>query len=168
MVETQTDRDGSQIVLRPNRSASWQSNRRILAAIAGLNLVFASGFLAIGAWMILPFMGLELFLLWVLLRRVFGKLQIQQVIHINEQQLRIESGYFCAEQQWQWPQQHSGILVLEHQHPWAPLEISLCCRAKTVRVGAFLNREDSVELLSALKRLGLRVQQHSRPDTLAM
>ncbi|MEE2653797.1 MAG: DUF2244 domain-containing protein, partial [Pseudomonadota bacterium] len=85
MVETQTNRDGSQIVLRPNRSASWQSNRRILAAIAGLNLVFASGFLAIGAWMILPFMGLELFLLWVLLRRVFGKLQIQQVIHINEQ-----------------------------------------------------------------------------------
>jgi hypothetical protein len=59
-------------------------------------------------------------------------------------------------------------LVLEHHHPWAPLEISLCCRAKTVRVGAFLNREDSVELLAALKRLGLRVQQHSRPDTLAM
>ncbi|MGB1456360.1 DUF2244 domain-containing protein [Spongiibacter marinus] len=168
MVETQTNRDGSQIVLRPNRSASWQSNRRILAAIAGLNLVFASGFLAIGAWMILPFMGLELFLLWVLLRRVFGKLQIQQVIHINEQQLRIESGYFCAEQQCQWPQQHSGILVLEHHHPWAPLEISLCCRAKTVRVGAFLNREDSVELLAALKRLGLRVQQYSRPETLAM
>ena len=168
VVETKTRQSGTQIVLQPNRSASWQSNRRILCTIAGFNLVFASGFLSISAWMILPFIGLELLLLWALLRRVFEKLQIQQVIYVDGESVHIESGYVRAEKYWQWPHRESGILVLEHNHPWAPLEISVCYGGKAVRLGAFLNRDDSLLLLAALKNLGLGIQQHSRPDTLAV
>ncbi len=166
MVNTETLKDYSRIILRPNRSASWQSNRRIITAVAAINLLFASGFLAVGAWLILPFMGLEVLLLWYLLRRVFGKLQIQQIVSFKGQQLQVESGRFCAERRWRWPLSESGILVTEHDHPWTPLEIHLCHRGEMVRLGDFLNKEDSQKLLAALRKHGLALRQCSADGSL--
>lgn len=159
MVDTERCNDGSRIILRPNRSASWQSNRRIITTVATVNLIIASGFLAVGAWLILPFMGLEIFLLWYLLRRVFGRLQIQQIVSVNGDQLRVETGRFCAEHRRCWPRTESSILVTEQQHPWTPLEIHLCHHGETLRLGAFLNKDDCQKLLLALRQLGLPLRQ---------
>ncbi|WP_272990574.1 MULTISPECIES: DUF2244 domain-containing protein [Spongiibacter] len=161
MVSTETLNQVSRIILRPNCSASWESNRRIIFGIGLANLIAASGMLSIGAWLVLPFMGLELFLLWYLLRRVFGKLQIQQVVSIEGNALTVEMGYFCAERRWLWPLADSRVLVTQHDHPWTPLEISLCHHGEAVRLGAFLNKEDCEKLLGILRQQGLMVRQFS-------
>ncbi len=160
MVTIEYQQQRAQIILRPNCSATWQSNRRIIAAVISVNLLFGSGFVAAGAWMVLPFMGLEVLLLWWMLRKVFGQLQLQQIVHLDGQQLRIESGHFFPERRWQWPLQTCSVLVTVCPHPWDPLQISLSHQGEQVALGRFLNKDDSSRLLEALKNLGLPVRQY--------
>ena len=51
---------GDKIIARPNNSLSVEDSVKLLAALAGIALVVALGFLHIGAWLVLPFAGLEI------------------------------------------------------------------------------------------------------------
>jgi uncharacterized membrane protein len=48
---------GDKIIARPNNSLSVDDSVKLLAALAGIALVVALGFLHIGAWLVLPFAG---------------------------------------------------------------------------------------------------------------
>lgn len=50
----------TQITVRPNNSLSPLNGLKLLVALASLALVVAFGFVHIGAWLVLPFAGLEL------------------------------------------------------------------------------------------------------------
>ncbi|MFT7405659.1 DUF2244 domain-containing protein [Zhongshania sp.] len=148
-----SDKDQSaEIILRPNCSASWNQNRRIIVAVMAVNAVFSGGFIAIGAWMVLPFMGIELLVMWLILSRVFQNLQIQQIVNLTSQTLSIDVGHQHREQRWQWPRDGSCVLVSVRSHPWDPLQISLSHCGEQVSIGGFLNKDDSQQLLSELRR----------------
>ena len=51
---------GDKIIARPNNSLSVDDSVKLLAALAVIALVVAFGFLHIGAWLVLPFAGLEI------------------------------------------------------------------------------------------------------------
>jgi len=51
---------GDKIIARPNNSLSIEDSVKLLAALAGIALVVALGFFHIGAWLVLPFAGLEI------------------------------------------------------------------------------------------------------------
>jgi uncharacterized membrane protein len=51
---------GDRIIARPNNSLSVEDSVKLLAALAGIALVVALGFFHIGAWLVLPFAGLEI------------------------------------------------------------------------------------------------------------
>jgi uncharacterized membrane protein len=51
---------GDKIIARPNNSLSVEGSVKLLAALAGIALVVALGFFHVGAWLVLPFAGLEI------------------------------------------------------------------------------------------------------------
>ncbi|MSP99051.1 MAG: DUF2244 domain-containing protein [Methylotenera sp.] len=51
---------GHKIIARPNNSLSPDDSIKLLAAIASVALLIALGFARIGAWLVLPFAGLEI------------------------------------------------------------------------------------------------------------
>ncbi len=51
---------GDKIIARPNNSLSVDDSVKLLAALSGIALVVALGFMHIGAWLVLPFAGLEI------------------------------------------------------------------------------------------------------------
>lgn len=53
------------IATRPNRSLSKRGRRLWLMLIAASVLVVAAGAVAVGAWVILPFAGFEVLLVWL-------------------------------------------------------------------------------------------------------
>ena len=55
-------------VLRPHRSAGLRVARIIAGLVAALLVIVGAGFLLAGAWPVLPFLGLEVVLLYALLR----------------------------------------------------------------------------------------------------
>jgi uncharacterized membrane protein len=52
---------GYKIIARPNNSLSPEGSVKLLVGISSVALVIALGFARIGAWLVLPFAGLEIF-----------------------------------------------------------------------------------------------------------
>lgn len=152
MIDIRDNEHRAEIILRPNCSASWAQNRRLILAVMTINTIFSAGFLAIGAWLVLPFMGLELLMMWLIISRTFKKLQIQQIVSLDPQTLSIDEGHQQCERSWHWPRQSSCVLVTVKAHPWDPLQISLSHCGEHVLIGGFLSKDDSQALLTALRR----------------
>lgn len=62
---------GHKIIAKPNNSLSEQDSLKLLAVLAGIALIVALGFFHIGAWMVLPFAGLEIFAFAYAFHRVY-------------------------------------------------------------------------------------------------
>ena len=160
MVYKQDADKGQVIVAEPNRSASWEANKMVLIAMCCLSAVIAVGFAAIGAWPILPFAGLEMLALGSALYYVCWKLRYRHVITLDAQSVKIQKGHYHPRQQWQFEREQSAISVIPERHPWDGPQISLYSKGEVIRLGEFLNRDDSLKLLALLKKQ-LRVGDHS-------
>lgn len=133
------------IVLRPNQAASWRDNR-IFLMVAGLLLtLIAIGFALMGAWLILPFAGLEVMALTGLLWYVFTARSRQEVVHFSEQEIIVEQGRHRPEQIWRcqrpWCRFH-----LRRRHPWYPRQLKLRCHQREIEIGSFLNDDERSRL----------------------
>ena len=160
MVISTNDNNTQIIVAKPNHSSSWRNNLWILAAVAVPSLGAALAFTFLGAWPILPFAGLELLALGGALYYVNWKLQYRHVITLDDQIVRIDKGHYAPRRSWEFTRAESNLAVTPEQHPWEGPALAVHDREQTVSVGEFLNREDSLQLLSLLK-IALRTNTHS-------
>jgi uncharacterized membrane protein len=142
---------GDVIVAEPNRSASWRTNKIVLILMCCLSGMIALGFAALGAWPVLPFAGLEMLALGSALYYVCWKLRYRHVITVNPQTVRVQKGHYYPRQSWDIPFDEVALSVTQEKHPWDAPGISLFSRGEEISVGEFLNREDSLKLLSLLK-----------------
>lgn len=163
----------SSIIAQPNQSADWQTNKQLLLAMGLLSGLIATGFTLIGAWVILPFAGIEITALGGALYLVCRKLNMRHVLYFSGDQLVIEKGIRCPQRVWQLPRQTTSIIVERQNHPWDPIKINLCCHnehgaIEQISIGDFLNKEDSQLLLDALRRQGLAVRSDSNAGTVRL
>ncbi len=155
------------IVLKPNHSSNWRTNQLVLLAIAVPSLGIAIAFAWFGAWPILPFAGLELTALGCALYYVNWKLQYRHVITLSEDRLRIDKGFYAPRQSWEFEREDSSLAVTPETHPWDGPGMALHDSRESVPIGEFLNREDSLALLTLL-RGEIRVGTHSHRNKLSL
>ena len=139
------------IIVQPNRSANWQTNQLLLLALAVPSLGIATGFALAGAWVILPFAGLELTALGFALYKVSWQLQYRHIITVSSQQVRIEKGFFKPETSWNFSRPETGLTVSRQEHPLDSPRLYLHNRKEQVSIGEFLNQDDSLTLLRLLR-----------------
>lgn len=149
------------IIVQPNRSASWRANQMLIALFAVWGCILATVFLHIGAWPVLPFVGLEIAALAAGLYYVSWKLQQRHVLRLAVDGLVVEKGIYHPRRTWRFPRQGLSVSVEVQSHPWDPLKIFLCSPAEQIAFGEFLNRDDSKKLLSLLRQQGLAVRNYS-------
>ncbi len=140
------------IVAKPNQSATWQTNLWVLLGLAIPSLGIAIGFALMGAWPILPFAGLELMALGGALYYVNWKLQYRHVITVSDDQVRIDKGHYAPRQSWKFKRQGTGLTITPEKHPWDGPQLCLHDCNESVRLGEFLNRDDSLELIALLRQ----------------
>lgn len=162
MVHCERDAHCYWIIAEPNRSASWRVNKLILAVLGGWLLVVASIFTAAGLWLVLPFAGFEFGALGSALYWVSRRLRQRHVVHFSADRIRIEKGTRYPQYSWTLSRQAVALSVDIQNHPEDPLQLSLCTPQERIRVGDFLNLEDSRELLRLLRDSGLSVRNYSR------
>jgi uncharacterized membrane protein len=147
------------IIARPNQSASWDANVLLLLILAIPVLGIAVAFALLGAWVILPFAGLELLALGAALYKVNCRQQYRHVITVSDDSVCIDKGYRTPQEHWQLARHHSGLTVTTQQHPWDGPLLCVHDQHASVTLGEFLNREDSLQLLALLKQ-EIRVRAH--------
>ncbi len=139
------------IIARPNQSASWADNVLLLLALAVPVLTIAVIFALLGAWLILPFAGLELLALGTALYHVTWQQQFRHVITLSEDSICIDKGHYAPQQQWHFSRHSTGLTITVQQHPWDGPQLCVHDRNESVILGEFLNREDSLKLLELLQ-----------------
>ena len=160
MVYQQQRQSEEIIVAEPNRSASWQANKWVLAAMCCLSGVIGIGFALAGAWPILPFAGLEMLALGSALYYVCWKLRYRHVVTLEDETVLIQKGHYHPRQHWRFDRENTSILVITQPHPWDGPRVSLCNQGHQVSLGEFLNKADAEKLLTLLRK-HFRIQGHS-------
>jgi uncharacterized membrane protein len=153
------------IVAKPNHSATWHQNLWLLVALAIPSLGAGVGFALLGAWPILPLAGLELAALGSALYWVNWKLEYRHVIRFTDELITVDKGYFVPKRRWRFSRNESALRVIPESHHWQGPELSVHDRLSETRIGDFLNREETLELLSLLRQ-ELRIGTHSRDSSL--
>lgn len=160
--------DSIEIEMVPNRSASSLQIRLTLLAIGFVCLFIAVVWSFLGAWLILPFAGLEVFLLVWLTRKVFKKSFRKEKILATHTQLIVTSGYAMSIQRWQFEREVARVLLFEMRHPEDPICIHLVDDSQRIELGKYLNFEDKNLLIDELRTLRLPIKKVKLPVKIAL
>ncbi len=153
------------LVLSPNRSLSWRGNIAIWAALALLAMLVAIGMTLIGAWVVLPFAGIELMALAAALYYTAHACQRQEVLIISDHHLRLEKGHRRKQAEWSLPRSYTRLHLRPADHPESPPRLFLVDRDTALALGEFLNRADTETLIEMLERQGIRAERQVRPPS---
>lgn len=146
------------IRLTPNRSASWAHTKYLMMAMVFFVMVIALAWAFVGAWVILPFAGLEVGLLVFIMYRVSKSTYKAELITISKDAVtfvkgRIPLKRFREEHHFSRDDLH--IEVIETENNWHLPDIRLVTTELSVSVGTFLNLPDREALAEHLRNAGL-------------
>ena len=142
----------TRITLSPNRSLSWEGNKRVIWSLAALIIFIAIGFSVVTkTWVIWPFAAFKILALSAGLYYVSWKLSYQHTITVSESTLSIEKGSYRPRGSWQWQKQQSRLITTESKHSWEPPSLMLANDKEEVIIGNFLSRDDAMAVIDCLK-----------------
>lgn len=158
----------SQIIIRANASLSWRGNLWMLGSFLLVTLLISALFIQLGTWMILPFAGLEMLLLYGCLYWVSWKQQNRQIIELDSQFIRIIQGHYRPERQWRWRREDTTLKLIPAAQQDNPDQLWLTqtssgqeiqSNENEVRLGSWLNGKESQRLCRLLQAQGIPLMQ---------
>ena len=155
MVESGHDEDTGEktIVLKPNGSLS-RRQAWLLLGICGLLMGLVAGFCAaLGAWLVLPFSGLEWILLAFCLHLSIRQSQEREVITITGDLVRVEKGWGSPLQTYKFQRAWVMLDCIQSPIRGHPSRVTLRLHGKEVELGRFLVESERQVLARELKFL---------------
>ena len=156
MVEKSLSEHGITIILRPNCSATWYQSKLFLLVMMFPMFTIAIGWSLSGAWLVLPFAGLEFLLLsWVVYKVTFRAYQ-QDLIKIEPEQLIVLfSVNQKPPQKCIFPLNETHLDVKTASLPYDMSVLHLVYNRQRRELGSFLNKEDREDLRRMLVEEGV-------------
>jgi len=143
------------IMVMPNRAMPWQHIMMIYLLISGVTISIAFGFFTQGLTLILPFAGLELLALGVVLYISAWRSNIKEVVNIGEEKIRIEIGRDVPEKIYELDKAWANIVLERSWNNWYPSRLLLRSHGRQLEIGKFLNEQErqclAIELNKAIK-----------------
>ena len=145
MIKKRITKDALSLTLTPNKSSTVQQNLIFFGFLSVLCLTFAIGFFVLGATMILPFAGLEIMLLFIILRVNRNWLNQSEKIYLDKLYVKLEKG----KNDITFDRFLSKFSVVDHK---TKKRIFITGNNQKVEIGSFLNEEEIEELIVLLKK----------------
>ena len=145
MIKKTITKDALSLTLTPNKSSTVQQNLIFFGFLSVLCLTFAIGFFVLGATMILPFAGLEIMLLFIILRVNRNWLNQSEKIYLDKLYVKLEKG----KNDITFDRFLSKFSVVDHK---TKKRIFITGNNQKVEIGSFLNEEEIEELIVLLKK----------------
>ena len=145
----------AQIVARPNKSLSATGMVKVVAVIASISLIIAIGFGLLGAWLVLPFAGLEVLALAYAFYYINCHASDYESITIDGDRLAVEKRSYKNTSQVVFNRYWARVSLREL--PSGDQSLLLRSHGKEVEFGRhFLNNEQRLALAQQLKtRVGV-------------
>ncbi len=145
MFKTEAKGDLLCINLTPNKSASVNENLVFFGFLSLICLTFGIGFFFIGATMILPFAGLEVLALILILRANRRWLNQKQILYLDKLYVELEED----NRKLTFDRFLSKFLIEENNSKKA---LFIKSNNQKIEIGSFLNEEEKEELIDLLKK----------------
>ena len=145
MIKKRITKDALSLTLTPNKSSTVQQNLIFFGFLSVLCLTFAIGFFVLGATMILPFAGLEIILLFIILRVNRNWLNQSEKIYLDKLYVKLEKG----KNDITFDSFLSKFSIVDHK---TKKRIFITGNNQKVEIGSFLNEEEIEELIVLLKK----------------
>ena len=155
MVVANNNNERLQIVLTPNRSASWRFNCTVLKFFGLVIFGIAIGWSLAGVWIILPFAGLEFAMLVYFVYRTSQECYRKEVLHLSDSSVRLEQGLKVPQVEQEFERAACEFIKQVPSHFWSAAVIKLRCRGRVTRIGRFLNSSDIDNLWNQLVTTGI-------------
>jgi len=157
--------DGYRFVIRPNCALSWPMTKYLIWFFAACLAGVAAGFASLGAWLVLPFAGLELVVLAAgfYLSALAG--HTREVIEIDGPVLRVLQGRHRLEEVGSFPANWVQVALWRDSKGWYPSRLLLRCHGKRLEVGSKLVEAEREDLAASLRDLlDFRLLRADRSD----
>ena len=133
------------LTLTPNKSSTVQQNLIFFGFLSVICMTFAIGFFVLGATMILPFAGLEILILFLVLKANRNWLNQSEKIELDKLYVKLKKG----KNDLIFDRFLSKFSIVDHK---TKKRIFITSDKKKVEIGSFLNEEEIEELITLLKK----------------
>ena len=141
------------IMVMPNRAMPWQHIMMFYFAIAAVTLTIAFNFYVQGLTLILPFAGLELAALGIVLYISAWRSNIKEVVSVTDEKIKIEVGRNSPETVFEFDRVWVKIVLEKSWNNWYPSRLLLRSHGKQIELGKFLNEQERQCLEVELKKV---------------
>ena len=139
-------------VIRPNQSLSWRGMLVFYAGICTVSLTISVGFALMGAWLILPFAGLEMLVLGVCLYLSAVRAAQREVISIDKDIVEVSRGRYRPVESCRFQRAWVRVSFRPTASVWHRNRLTIGSHGKEVEVGAMLNNNERESLAMELRR----------------
>lgn len=142
---------GLAFTVRPNCALGWRHLKRLFVFLAGCVAAVSVYFASKGAWLVLPFAGLEVLVIGIGVYSSALSSARREVIEIDGNDLRVLRGrrtvaeVSCFSRHW------SRIALQQDPRGWYPSRLFLRCHNRGIEVGRALVESERLELAEMLR-----------------
>ena len=133
------------LTLTPNKSSTVHQNLIFFGFLSVICMTFAIGFFVLGATMILPFAGLEILILFLVLKANRNWLNQSEKIELDKLYVKLKKG----KNDLIFDRFLSKFSIVDHK---TKKRIFITSDKEKVEIGSFLNEEEIEELITLLKK----------------
>ena len=145
MIKKKITKNTLSLTLTPNKSSTVQQNLIFFGFLSVICMTFAIGFFVLGATMILPFAGLEILILFLVLKANRNWLNQSEKIELDKLYVKLKKG----KNDLIFDRFLSKFSRVDHK---TKKRIFITSDKKKVEIGSFLNEEEIEELITLLKK----------------
>ncbi|MEC7271669.1 MAG: DUF2244 domain-containing protein [Pseudomonadota bacterium] len=145
MIKKKITKNTLSLTLTPNKSSTVQQNLIFFGFLSVICMTFAIGFFVLGATMILPFAGLEILILFLVLKANRNWLNQSEKIELDKLYVKLKKG----KNDLIFDRFLSKFSIVDHK---TKKRIFITSDKKKVEIGSFLNEEEIEELITLLKK----------------
>ena len=142
--------NGRVLVIQPNRNLTWNKTKLVFLFLALCLTTTAYYFYSLGAWLVIPFTGLELLVIGLGLYLQCCHAHQQHVIQIDSDTISIRSGRDGAQQAC-FPKAWSKIVQTRDPKGWYPSRLFIGSHGQFIEIGKYLIESERDTLADNLR-----------------
>ena len=136
-------------VLYPNRSLPNAGFVAVMAVVIGANILFGAYFYAIGAWPVIGFCGLDVFLVWLAFKLSYRQGRLRERVRVDEDEMWV-SRILPSGHETRWRLQPAWTRVSIDRPVAHESQVRITSKGETLILGTFLSPEERGRFAEAL------------------
>ena len=142
-------------VIRPNCSLSWKGAQLFFAGMCAVSFGIAIGFTMMGAWLVLPFAGLEMGVLGVCLYLGACRSAASEVVSIRDDivEIQIRKRGRAPLRVCHFQRTWARVNMWRPVNGWLPSRLTIRSHGREMEIGADLNEDERESLARELRRV---------------